>query len=126
MRLLTAAILTTVAFSAPAERALHLTVPWVDLTVPGAMDALKESDPERFKRVITALEKSATMPCKYSGPFLIETAPLDPQTAVCGTQIYTSYPAKRRVTVWVDNTIYEAIVTLRDSDGQLHRAVKDH
>jgi hypothetical protein len=123
MRLLAAAILTTLAFAAPAERAVHLTVPWVDLTVPGAMDALKERDPDRFARVVKALEQSATMPCKYSGPFLIETAPLDPRTAVCGTQIYTSYPARRRVTVWVDNTIYEAIVTLRDSDGQVHRAV---
>jgi len=112
MRLLAAA-LATFAFHAAAERAAHLTVPWVDLTVPGAMDALKEHDPDRFVRVLKALERTATMPCRYSGPYLIETAPLDPQTALCGTQVHTSFPAPRRVTVWVDDTIYEAIVTGR-------------
>jgi len=125
MRLLTAAILSTLALGAPAERVTRITVPWVDLTVPGAMESLKESNPDRFKRVIEALEKSATMPCKYSGPGLIRTFPLDSEHAACGTQVYTSFPAKRRVSVWVDDAIYEAIVTLRDSQGRPQRVLGD-
>lgn len=122
MKVLTAAILSTLAFAAPAERAIPITVPVVDLTLPGAMDALRDSDPDRFRRVLKALEKQSSMPCKYSGPYLVQATPLDPRVATCGVQLYTSYPAKRRVSVWVDATIYEALVTVRDLEAKVQRA----
>jgi hypothetical protein len=120
--MLSAAILSTLALGAPAERATHINVGLVDLTRPGAMESLKESDPRRFARVVEALEKHATMPCKYAGPYLIQTLPPDAGHAACGAELLTSFPAKRRVSVWVDDTIYEAIVTMRDSQGTLRRA----
>ena len=64
MRLVAAAILTTVAFAAPAQQVSRMKVPSVDLTAPGAMNALRDTDPDRYARVQKELEKVATMPCQ--------------------------------------------------------------
>ncbi len=126
MKSLAAAILSTLALTASAERTASVNIPRVDLNLPGAWDALKKSDPGRYARVRKELEKVSTMPCQYSGPAVIHTTPrYGGEDARCATEVYTSFPAKRRVTVWVDDTIYEALVSLRDSGGRLAPAVDD-
>jgi hypothetical protein len=124
MKALTAAIVSLFALTAHAERAIHVNVPRVDLTQPGAAQSLKDADPRRYERVMAALEKVSVMPCRSEGPGLIKTTPANPPEPYCAAPVLTSFPAKRHVTIRVDNTIYDAIVTLRDSGGKLVHAVQ--
>ena len=114
MRLLAAAILSTLAFTAAAQ--VPVTV---DLNRPGALDALKASNPQRYDQVSRILQVAERTSCRYVGPQLFKAAGLDVKEAACAMLLLTSLPAKRHMTFTIEDTQYTAIVSMQDSVGFL-------
>lgn len=120
MKLLTATSLFLVALAASAGNDRVITMPTVDLTQPGALEHLRSDDPGRYKRVQEMLEVAETADCAYTGPAFIPVMPSG-KGIECGMIVYTSLPAKRRVSFIVDDTFYTALVAMR-YNGELFHA----
>jgi hypothetical protein len=116
MKALIALFLSLFALAAQAQGSAPATV---DLNRPGALDALRASDPERYDQVSRILQVAERTSCRYVGPALFKAAGLDVQQAECGVLLLTSLPAKRHVTFTIDDTHYVAIVSMQDSVGFL-------
>jgi hypothetical protein len=114
MRLI-AAVLFALAAAAQAQG----TAATVDLNRPGALDALKASDPGRYDQVSRILQVAERTSCRYVGPEIFKAAGLDVQQASCGMTLLTSLPAKRYIHFTLDATRYTAIVSMQDSVGFL-------
>jgi hypothetical protein len=87
----------------------------VDLTRPGALEALKARDPQRYEKVSAVLQVAERMSCKQMEPHVFKAAGLNVEKAECGTLLLTSLPAKRYMSFTIDDTDYHAIVSMQDS-----------
>jgi hypothetical protein len=71
-------------------------------------DAIREKDPARYDKIIEVLRVAQVEPCE-SLPGLLKTK-LDIHATCRGYQVYTSFPAKTRLSFTLENTNYVAYV----------------
>jgi len=90
------------ALALPAPAALALGP--VDVTRPGALDAIREADPERARRIDSILRAAERMPCterRFERAMGVEH---EAQAARCSVLLMTSHPARRRLTFTLGGT----------------------
>ena len=85
--------------------ALAAASPVVNLDAPGALEALRTSQPVRYARVIAVLDAAQLRPCETL-PMLLK-AKVGAEDVRCNDALLmTSYPAKRHVTFRLDDVTY--------------------
>lgn len=89
--------------------------PRIDLDQPGVLKQLEQQHPQRYQAVIGILRASEHAPCKMSEIDLLKTR-FNVREVECGMVLFTSYPAKRRVSFELDGTQYAATVVLKDAE----------
>ena len=99
----------------PEELAAVRVVTPFSLDTPGAMSALKTSNPGHYARAVAILELASEMPCEGE-PRILQTQVEAARVACRPANIYTSLPAKRDVTFVLDDTLYRARVVLRERE----------
>ena len=109
--LLLAGIVTVASAETPTQptRTFKRTV-YLDNVV---LEALKKSDPDRYAQVRKALA-SASESCQPNAARQWRIS--DSQPASCSEMILrTSYPPKRQIALPIGDTLYIALVTVRDA-----------
>jgi hypothetical protein len=94
--------------------AVRVVSPWT-LDTPGALAALKESNPGHYQRAVAILELASEMPCE-GAPRILQTQVEAASVACRASRIYTSWPAQRDVSFVLDDTLYSARVVLRERE----------
>jgi hypothetical protein len=84
----------------------------VNLNRPGALRALEQSNPPHYEKVRQILEGVVRQPVG-AVPGWIQTT-FDAQNAHYSLMLLTSSPPKRRLSFTLDETRYQAVVTLTD------------
>jgi hypothetical protein len=107
-------LLATIAFAAAGPAAL-------DLDKPGVLDQLKQDHPGRYQAVTAVLRAAERMPCKSSEMETLKTR-FDLRDLECGVVVFTSYPAQRHMSFYLDGTTYVATVILKDADATVQPA----
>lgn len=80
----------------------------VDLDKPGALEALQRDKPAHYAKVLEMMEKVQAVPLAAEGQRDLRLEVQKPD--VTRRQIETSFPAKTRMTVPVDDTEYKITV----------------
>jgi hypothetical protein len=91
-------------------------VPQIDLDRPGVLDQLKLQHPQRYQAVGALLHAFEHPACQGSELELLKTR-FNIGDIECGMFLFTSYPAKRRVSFELDGTSYAATVELKDTEA---------
>ena len=99
----------------PAELAAVRVASPHSLDGPGALEALKASNPGHYTRAVAILELASEMPCE-GAPRILQTQVEAASVACRASRIYTSWPAQRDVTFVLDDTLYSARVVLRERE----------
>lgn len=110
MKTVAAAVLSLFAAAAQAQGTAI-----VDLSRPGALEALKERDPAHYEQVARILQVAERTSCRSMDPQTFKAAGLNVEEADCGTTLLTSLPAKRHLVFTLDDTRYSATVSMQDS-----------
>ena len=84
-----------------------------DLSQPGALDAIREQEPERFARIEGILRAAERLPCTTPEFERAMKASHEAEAARCSVMLMTSYPAKRKLSFILDSTRYVATVTMQ-------------
>lgn len=105
------------AQAAPPEPPAAVTVIAArSLDAPGALDALRESNPAHYERAVTILGLASEMPCEGL-PRVLRTREAEAASIACRpSRVFTSWPAKREVSFTLDGTLYSARVELRQRE----------
>jgi hypothetical protein len=80
----------------------------VDLDKPGALEALKQSRPDHYAKVVESMDKAQAVPYSSNGQHDLRLEV--PKAGTTGNQIETSHPAKTRITIPVDDLKYRITV----------------
>jgi len=107
-------ILLWAALGSPAASATSMTI---DLDAPGAMEALKLSKPEHYARVVEIMNKVQAVPASGDPLYNLKYEPLKPDITL--RQIETSFPAKTRLSVAIDETEYKVTVVYKENPATL-------
>jgi hypothetical protein len=113
-KLITTAVLTvfwTVAAGAGDA------IPTIDLNRPGALEALQHSNPTHYKKVRKIIDGLLEKP-DAAVPRWIENN-FDARNVNYGPVLLTTDPAKKRLSFALDDTRYEAVVTLTNVRGEI-------
>jgi len=89
----------------------------VDLNKPGALEGLQQSNPTHYDKVRKILEGVLQQP-DAAVPRWIQTT-FDGRDVSYAPILMTSDPPKRRLSFALDNTRYEAVVTLTNLRGEI-------
>lgn len=93
-------VLSTVVFASIATVALAAVS--VNLDAPGALEALKRERPAHYEKVVEAMDRVQAVPYSETAIHDLLAKPGEP----AGREIETSFPAKTRLTVAVEDTSY--------------------
>jgi hypothetical protein len=88
----------------------------IDLDRPGALEALRERNPVEYRRIDGILRLATKMPCPGTDLPRMLKAEFGAEDAFCSLTVYTSYPARRRLTFSLEGTAYNSLVVI--DDGQ--------
>ena len=91
--------------------------PSVDLDKPGALEALQREKPAHYAKVLEMMEKVQAVPFSEKGQHDLRLELQKPD--VTRRQIETSFPAKTRLTVPVDDTEYKITVVYTKNPGTI-------
>lgn len=103
--------LAFVAFAAaPVPHAAIAAGP-VDLSRPGILDAIRDQDPQRHERLSSILRAASEGQCRMPEleRFLVRH---DAHAASCSATLMTSYPPKRRLSFFLEDTHYAATIPM--------------
>lgn len=90
----------------------------VYLTTAAELDALRISNPRHYARAMRVLA-SADEVCKPTAPKMLMLQ-FDAQSLQCiHSMVFTSYPPQRRLSFQLDDTVYIAMVFLKEELGRL-------
>lgn len=89
----------------------------VDLNKPGALEALQEANPTHYEKVRKILDGILQQP-EARVPRWIQTT-FDGRDVSYAPILMTSDPPKRRLSFALDDTRYEAVVTLTNVRGEI-------
>ena len=93
----------------------------VDLGEPGALEALEQSNPERYRKVVQIMRIAGDVSCETLPQML--KVQHDVAAARCSSAlVLTSYPAKRHLWFQLEDTAYVANVVLHGARGKLYPA----
>jgi len=84
--------------------------PEVDLDRPGAMDALKASNPEHFRRAQGVLDVAYHKGCHVPEFERFLHAQFDAARPYCGPLVKTSYPPQRMIRFHIDGVAYSKTI----------------
>jgi hypothetical protein len=115
-KLLTATTLLASLWVAVAGAGTVIPRRSIDLDQPGALEALQRSNPTHYAKIQKILDRLPLQP-EAKVPRWIQ-ANFDARDATYGLMLLTSFPPKRRVSFTLDDTRYEAIVTLANWRGE--------
>lgn len=89
----------------------------VNLDAPGALEALKRDKPAHYAKVVEMMEKVQAVPYDPHGrrDLRLDVQKPDPTRR----QIETSFPAKTRLTMFVDDVQYNITVTYTKNPAKL-------
>jgi len=98
--------------------AIGLAVPahTVDLDHPGALEALKASSPDTYKRVAGVIDASYSMSCHVPEFRSFIRTKYDAAAHLCGPIVKTSYPPQRRLMFQIGDTRYSKTVQFEVKD----------
>jgi hypothetical protein len=88
----------------------------IDLDQPGALEALQRSNPTHYETIQQIMDHLPRQP-DAEVPHWIQ-ATFHARDATYGPILLTSFPPKRRVSFTLDDTRYEALVTLTNWRGE--------
>ncbi|MBI4524661.1 MAG: hypothetical protein HY695_12720 [Deltaproteobacteria bacterium] len=89
----------------------------INLNQPGALEALQQSNPKHYEKVRRILEGLFQQP-DAAVPRWIQTN-FDARNVSYAPILLTSDPPKRRLSFALDDTRYEAVVTLTNLRGEI-------
>lgn len=89
----------------------------IDLDAPGAMEALKLSKPDHHARVVEIMKKVQAVPTSGEPLYNLKYEPLKPDITL--RHIETSFPAKTRLSIAVDDTVYKVTVVYNENPATL-------
>lgn len=119
--LLLASCVATAAAAGPMDLKvpIHVIRPHdvsIPLDGPGALEALKATNPDHYRRAVGILRVASDMPC--DGVPRVIQADFNAVLAQCeGATIRTSWPAQRDVAFVLDGTRYSARVFLNEREA---------
>ena len=132
MRIATAVLITTAALAASANespsaeptpsRTATRALPHINLDAPGVLEAIAEADPDRYQRIIEALDRANVPDCQTQLQLRKAQGRLD--ALECSNMSYlASFPPKRRVTFWMNDAVYSSnVVQDRLDEAKLRKA----
>lgn len=85
----------------------------IDLDQPGALQTLARENPQHFERAAGILRLASDMPCQMDEFAKVSKVRFMAAGAGCGALLFTSYPAKRRLSFTLDDTEYVSVVTMK-------------
>jgi len=91
--------------------------PTVDLNAPGALERLQQSRPAHFEKVRKILEGVRQRPDTELPRWMHVS--FDARDVDYRPVVLTSHPPRRRLSFALDDTRYEAVVTLRNVRGDV-------
>jgi len=95
------------AFSLAASAALAGPSRYVNLDRPGVLDALSESNPVHYAKILVILEVAQMESCEHAPQILKAKGGLALDDVRCDTfTLLTSYPAKRHMNFVLDDVRY--------------------
>jgi hypothetical protein len=94
---------------------------FVDLDRPGALEALKASNPDRYRQVAGVINASYDMACNVPDFDRFIKTKYEATIAFCGALVKTSYPPQRMLQFLVGDTMYARTVYF-DVDAASHFA----
>ncbi len=86
------------------------TAPEVDLDRPGAMDALKTSNPEHYRRAQGVIDVAYHKGCHVPEFERFLRAQFDASRPYCGPIVKTSYPPQRMIRFHIDGVAYSKTI----------------
>ena len=93
----------------------------VDLDQPGALDTLKASNPDHYRRAVGIIDASYEMPCEVPAFDRFIRTRFDATRAACGALVKTSLPPQRLLSFRLDGTTYSRTVYF-DAGGKVKPA----
>lgn len=103
---------------ASLTRVVHM--PLVDLDRPGALEALKRDQPDRYAKVAEAMERVQEVPREKIARQPLFFDPIRPDFT--RRQLRTSFPAQTTIAVPVDDVLYQVTVRYVEHPAKLIRA----
>ena len=97
--------------------ALAAAAPLVDLDAPGALDALRASNPDHYGRVLAVLDAAQLQPCETLPAMLKAKARAD-GVRCHGALLLTSFPPKRHLAFRLDDVDYVSNVVQANLAGK--------
>ena len=88
--------------------------PPVRLDEPGALDAIRQSNPEHYRKISAILETAKEYPCQSERFGRVIEAAFDARDGHCSLALKTSYPAQRNLAFTLGKTRYVAVVRMKD------------
>ena len=110
-------LIAIVATAATASLTLHA----VDLDRPGALETLKASNADHYRRAVGIINASYGKSCQVPEFDRYIRAKFDAKTAACGALVKTSYPPQRQLSFVLDGTVYSKTVYF-EVDGKVRPA----
>lgn len=89
----------------------------IDLSKPGALDALQHSNPSHYQKIQQIMDGVLQQP-ESEVPRWIKVK-FNGRDVSYGPVLLTSYPPKRRLTFTLDDTHYKAVVILKNLRGKI-------
>ena len=115
---MTKSIVATLAMALAPAGAHALTS--VDIGDTGALDALRARNPAHYEKVLRILQVASDVSCETL-PQMLKVRYDAKNVACSGAAILTSYPAKRRLSFELDETVYAGNVVLTGKPATLRR-----
>ena len=113
------AVILWLALSAQAATPVQV-MRTVDLDKPGALERLKAERPKHYAKVVEEMDKVQAVPRSEQGQHSLRFNPATPDPT--RRQIETSDPAKTRVTIPVEDTLYSITVLYTKNPATLSHA----
>lgn len=110
-------VLTMLMAVTPASAAPVTPTRTIDLDSPGAMQALEQSNPVHYEKVLKIVEGVIRQPDAKVSRWIAVT--FNGRDVSYAPVVMTSYPPKRRLSFALDDTRYVTIVTLTNVRGDV-------
>ena len=101
-------LVAAIGLAAPAQT--------IDLDHPGALEALKASNPETYRRVAGVIDASYAMSCHVPEFRSFIRTKYEAAAHLCGPIVKTSYPPQRRLMFQIGDTRYSKTVQFEVKD----------
>ena len=119
LRVLMAALFLVASTAAEAQ---PTRVTEVDLDKPGALEALEREKPYHHKKVMEEISKAQAIQVEPKPSVQkADAGPKDPRQKDA-TIVLPSDPAKKRLTVFVDNVLYRVTAHMTKHPGKVEKA----